>query len=291
MTMELVPLFGAEFNVYAPIIVLIMGALTLLNVYARILNLFGIESEDAVTGSCTSCNRLSSDDIERIAEGKKLVNSQLRLLPSAEKSAPSLRSGRTSVYKDTSALLSDAQSAGDDNYEISNARILDVVENPLSPQKGSAPSRTSISSHSKPKIQSTWGESDVEMAFTPKKPNAESKRRDGNTTVKTPEVSAWGEDAGWGNNNDSPSDIGGWGEPSTFLRPGSGNDPKKYAPVRNTTPTSDQVKAKPKSVSSTATVSAPNSSVPPKSSTIHDISASASSKNAGGGGGGGRYKR
>lgn len=80
VSMELVPLFGTQFTVYAPIIVLIVGVLTVLNVYARALKAVGIESEDAITGNCASCGKLDADDIELISIGKKLVMTHLHLV-------------------------------------------------------------------------------------------------------------------------------------------------------------------------------------------------------------------
>lgn len=77
-SMDVVPLFGAEFTVYAPIVVLIVGLLSFFNVYARLLKIIGIESEDAITGGCSMCHKLDADDIELIAIGKKLVSSQIR---------------------------------------------------------------------------------------------------------------------------------------------------------------------------------------------------------------------
>lgn len=88
--MELVPLFGAEFNVYSPVIILIVGMLTFLNVYSRMLKMVGIENEDAITGSCTTCHKLDADDIELIAIGKKHVTSQMHLI-SDRNTTPSVR--------------------------------------------------------------------------------------------------------------------------------------------------------------------------------------------------------
>ena len=78
--MDVVPIFGTEFTVYAPIIIVVVGMLTFLNVYARILKAVGIESEDAITGKCTLCYKLDAEDIELVAIGKKHVSSQLRMI-------------------------------------------------------------------------------------------------------------------------------------------------------------------------------------------------------------------
>lgn len=44
----LVPLFGESFSVYAPLLIIVLGALSLFNVYPRFLAMLGIVHEDAL---------------------------------------------------------------------------------------------------------------------------------------------------------------------------------------------------------------------------------------------------
>ena len=131
--MEVIPLFGTDFNVYAPIIIFIVGSLTLFNIYARILKLFGIENEDAVTGGCLQFQKLDAGDLELISIGKKQVTSQIKLLPNFENSAMIIHESgfgetvNTLTDKDTSALLS----IPDGSSEVLN-RIINSTTNPLS---------------------------------------------------------------------------------------------------------------------------------------------------------------
>lgn len=77
--MEIIPLFGSSFAVYAPIITAIIGIVTYFNVYARLLKWSGIQIEDSVIGG-DLCHRKSAAEIEEIDAGKKLVAGQLRTL-------------------------------------------------------------------------------------------------------------------------------------------------------------------------------------------------------------------
>jgi hypothetical protein len=142
--MEIVPLFGTDFQVYAPIIILVMGALTLLNIYARILKMLGVDSEDAITGGCLlRTKHLDSYDLELINMGKKLVAAQLK---SADRVSGMRASSAASPGglggRDTAALLSDtsARSAalpGDSFGGFGSggsgrsSKVFDVVSNPL----------------------------------------------------------------------------------------------------------------------------------------------------------------
>eukprot|EP00604_Paraphysomonas_vestita_P000309 CAMPEP_0174826342 /NCGR_PEP_ID=MMETSP1107-20130205/43868_1 /TAXON_ID=36770 /ORGANISM="Paraphysomonas vestita, Strain GFlagA" /LENGTH=335 /DNA_ID=CAMNT_0016059267 /DNA_START=1459 /DNA_END=2469 /DNA_ORIENTATION=- len=123
--MEIVPLFGSSFAVYAPIITAIVGAITFLNVYARILKFIGIQDEDSVTVG-EFCGRLSESEKEEVESGKKLVNGALRTLSniliaenraSASKDIMSLlpfsRTTRNNENSDTEALGADFDADGD----------------------------------------------------------------------------------------------------------------------------------------------------------------------------------
>lgn len=79
ISMEIVPLFGSSFSVYAPIITAIIGGFTLFNGYGRLLKLMGIEHEDAVYSDTLACFKASADTLEdeKREEGRKLVASKL----------------------------------------------------------------------------------------------------------------------------------------------------------------------------------------------------------------------
>lgn len=46
--MEVVPLFGRSFSVYAPLLIIALCVFTLFHIYPRLMNLLGIEHEDAI---------------------------------------------------------------------------------------------------------------------------------------------------------------------------------------------------------------------------------------------------
>jgi hypothetical protein len=98
--MEIVPLFGSSFSVYAPIITAIVGFITFFNIYGRILKFVGIQDEDSVTVG-EFCSKPSETELEEIETGKKLVAGQIRRLNDillAESRA-------AAAAKDTVALL------------------------------------------------------------------------------------------------------------------------------------------------------------------------------------------
>jgi hypothetical protein len=77
--MEIIPLFGSSFAVYAPIITAMIGVITYFNIYSRFIKCAGIQVEDSVTGG-DCCYGKSAAEIEEIDAGKKLVAGQLRTL-------------------------------------------------------------------------------------------------------------------------------------------------------------------------------------------------------------------
>ena len=98
--MEIVPLFGSSFSVYAPIITAIVGFITFFNLYGRLLKFFGIQDEDSVTIG-EFCTKPNATELEEIETGKKLVTGQIRRLNDillAENRAAAMN-------KDTVALL------------------------------------------------------------------------------------------------------------------------------------------------------------------------------------------
>ncbi len=65
--MDVVPLFGKSFPVYAPLLILFLCAFTLCNVYAKVLNVMGLEHQDALLVG-------DQDTLEvKINEGKTLL--------------------------------------------------------------------------------------------------------------------------------------------------------------------------------------------------------------------------
>lgn len=84
--MTMVPVFGTSFQVYIPIVTILVSLLTVFNVNARVLHLIGVESDDLYVKSfnCSPCCRsrtkvaLNDEDQERYELGKKLVASELR---------------------------------------------------------------------------------------------------------------------------------------------------------------------------------------------------------------------
>ena len=89
--MNMVPVFGTSFQVYIPIVMILVALMTILNVHARVLRLIGVESDDSFvqmggfnfTLKCCNCNTrtkvaLSDEDLERYEAGKKLVSGELR---------------------------------------------------------------------------------------------------------------------------------------------------------------------------------------------------------------------
>lgn len=84
--MTMVPVFGTSFQVYIPIVTILVSLATVFNVNARVLRLVGVESDDLYVKSfnCSPCCRsrtkvaLDDEDQERYELGKKLVASELR---------------------------------------------------------------------------------------------------------------------------------------------------------------------------------------------------------------------
>ncbi len=66
---QVVPILGAEFNVYTPVIIVVLCALTLW--YSRILGLIGFEHEDLLSSK-------GSAGYERLEEGRRAVEQDRR---------------------------------------------------------------------------------------------------------------------------------------------------------------------------------------------------------------------
>lgn len=216
VSMELVPLFGAEFTVYAPIIVLIVGFLTLLNVYARILKVIGIESEDAVTGSCTTCHKLDADDIELIAVGKKLVTSQMHFVSGQARGSKSSTSVATSKQKIVK-MSEFSEYTGD-------------IENPLTIRNDG-------------RVVGTSGADKTEVAGVVYS-SVESVNEG---LSKYEQDSRFGTDSDWGSTSSwsgqSGIDAGGWGKPSHVLLPMQGTGGRSAASLKASRNTASNVTA------------------------------------------------
>ncbi|CAE7416533.1 unnamed protein product, partial [Symbiodinium microadriaticum] len=107
-SMNIVPLFGDSFSIYAPIITALVGLFTFFNLYSRLLKFVGIEDEDSA-GSTDCCHRLNTAEQEEVEAGKKLVTGQLRSL----NNKLFLQPKASSAPQDTAALLS-ASSSNED---------------------------------------------------------------------------------------------------------------------------------------------------------------------------------
>lgn len=79
---EIIPVFGTSVTVYVPIIMTFVAILTFFNFYGRLLKMFGVESEDTISGGDMCCSKthseISLDDQEALEAGKKLVHNALR---------------------------------------------------------------------------------------------------------------------------------------------------------------------------------------------------------------------
>jgi hypothetical protein len=124
--MTTVPVFGASFVIYVPIVMIVVALVTLFNGFTRIMRLIGVESDDA-GGSCISCLcscirpgravAMSEEDAERFEAGKKLVASELRLAAQAALN----RSDRSSNRENPTSTPSSERNAGRSMERNSNA--------------------------------------------------------------------------------------------------------------------------------------------------------------------------
>jgi hypothetical protein len=101
----LIPVFGTSFTVYVPIVMTLVALMTVFDVYARVLKVVGIESDDAIRNNNCLCTfwwskramvPLNEEDLERFESGKKLVASALRSM-AAQQSVVSTQSSTPSV--------------------------------------------------------------------------------------------------------------------------------------------------------------------------------------------------
>jgi hypothetical protein len=97
----LVPVFGTSFQVYVPILMVVIALFTIFNLYARILSLFGIQSDEPSGGCCcfaSTKNRhqlLSEEDMEKYETGKSLIMAELRVTPNMNSPLPASGASRS----------------------------------------------------------------------------------------------------------------------------------------------------------------------------------------------------
>lgn len=49
--MAVVPILGTQFNIFAPLVIMVLAMFTFFNGYARLLNMVGLQHEDCLSGS------------------------------------------------------------------------------------------------------------------------------------------------------------------------------------------------------------------------------------------------
>jgi hypothetical protein len=81
-----VPLFGTSFTVYTPLIMTLIAGMTVVNVYARLLNALGLDHEDAIINTNSAFRNENGESLasppdeytEKIEFGKKLIAAEIR---------------------------------------------------------------------------------------------------------------------------------------------------------------------------------------------------------------------
>lgn len=130
---QLVPVFGTSFQVYIPLFMIIVAVMTIFQVFARLLVLVGVESEDAAIIRCCGLTAktepggalvLSEDEREKYELGKKLIASELRqraVMHSSLATHKSHEAHRNNRQRDDSgAVYSDSGErylGGEDDYD------------------------------------------------------------------------------------------------------------------------------------------------------------------------------
>jgi hypothetical protein len=82
----IIPVFGASFTVYVPIVMIIIAIISLFNGFSRFLSIIGMESEDNldsdvefINSICCSKNNIDdTNDNEKLKNGKRLVENAFR---------------------------------------------------------------------------------------------------------------------------------------------------------------------------------------------------------------------
>jgi len=108
--MDVVPLFGKSFPVYAPLMILLLCAFTLFDVYAKLLNLLGFEHSDALlVGDQETLDA-------KVNEGKALLRQCM------DGSSKGGRAGGRRAISSLAASKKSSQSLKEDMCELSEAR-------------------------------------------------------------------------------------------------------------------------------------------------------------------------
>jgi hypothetical protein len=84
---QVIPFFGTSFTTYVPILMIIIAFITLFDLLARILQLFGIESEESDIQpfswfKSTADRGMSTELLEKFNTGKLIVSAEIRQLES-----------------------------------------------------------------------------------------------------------------------------------------------------------------------------------------------------------------
>ncbi len=74
--MQVVPVFGASFMIYVPIIMIIVALITLFDGFSKLLSFLRIESDDS--GNCCRRGPLSEEEEARLKSGTAIIASELR---------------------------------------------------------------------------------------------------------------------------------------------------------------------------------------------------------------------
>lgn len=84
---EIIPVFGTSFTVYVPILMIIVALITLFDLFARILQLVGIESEESSVRPFSmffktndSSDEMDAELLEKYKTGKAIIDSEIRQL-------------------------------------------------------------------------------------------------------------------------------------------------------------------------------------------------------------------
>ena len=111
VNMQIIPLLGKSFSIYAPVITVLVGLFTFFNCAGRILKFVGIDHEDAYDIGVCCMRKLDEGDEEKKEEGRKLVAHQLHLVTAAGGDDNSEEDGGLVTVVDTKAAAK-ALSAG-----------------------------------------------------------------------------------------------------------------------------------------------------------------------------------
>ena len=82
---QIVPVFGTSFQVYVPLLMILVAIITFFDGFAQLLKLVGVESEESFVPIRQRCsfsfradNNLTAEDQQRYDDGKRLIGRQLK---------------------------------------------------------------------------------------------------------------------------------------------------------------------------------------------------------------------